>query len=286
MINKKALSVFLVLTFGLTIILTIVAKMLGFTLVGKPAMMSQMVIFVAMFIPALSAIITQKLVVKKSLKELGFKWGPLSMYAKAYAIIILMFVVNYLITWLFFLKPDFTLASFMNQYGVTSGLPLPASTMILLLSLVTFIMAPIFNMIPSLGEEIGWRGFLLPNLEELGQTRAMIYSGMIWALWHTPMILILGFGYGLEAPLGALLHFITVASLGIWMGYVWFKTRSTVLAGFMHAVFNANAYGIWTIIFVSESKLIVGAVGVIGAAICLLVGLIAICKSQTKQTIR
>jgi len=278
MINKKALLIFLTLTFGLTIVLLTSARYLGFNLFASdsPAMMSQIVVLVAMFIPAISAIVVQKFIAKKPLKDLGFKIGPKRMYASTYAMIALVFFINYGLTWVFVIPPDWTLASFLKQYAPGFALPLPAPMMILLLSLITFIVAPIVNMIPSLGEEIGWRGFLLPALEPIGKVKAMILSGIIWALWHTPMILIIGFTYGQQAWPGVLLHFVMVTGFGIWMGYIWFKTRSTVLAAFMHATFNANAYGIWSVIFISGSKLIIGAAGIIGAVLCLILGLFTI----------
>jgi membrane protease YdiL (CAAX protease family) len=287
MINKKALATFLMITFGLTISAVIIAKSLGFTLVGIPAFMSQMVIMMCMFFPAIGAIFTQKFILHKPLKELGFKLGSWRMYVKVYGLIVFMFIINYTLTWIFVTKPDVTLNSFMNQFSAIKPitLPLPAPVMITLFAGITFLAAPVFNMIPSLGEEIGWRGFLLPNLEPMGKVKAMVFSGMIWALWHTPMILILGFTYGTQAWPGAILHFITVTGLGIWMGHIWFKTRSTILAGFIHAVFNANAYGIWAMIFVSRNKLMVGGAGLIGALLCLLLGVVTIYKVQANYSV-
>jgi uncharacterized protein len=148
--------------------------------------------------------------------------------------------------------------------------------MLLIMAISTLIFVPFFNLIPSLGEEIGWRGFLLPNLESLGKIKAMVLSGMIWAFWHTPIILILGFGYGQQMWPGVLIHFIMVSGLGTWMAFVWFKTRSTILAAFMHATFNANAYGIWSMIFISNNKLVIGAGGLIGALLCLILGIVTI----------
>jgi membrane protease YdiL (CAAX protease family) len=107
---------------------------------------------------------------------------------------------------------------------------------------------------------------------------------MIWALWHSPMILILGFGYGREMWPGVLLHFILVTSLGIWMGYIWFKTRSTILAAFIHAVFNAHAYGGWSVILVSDSKLIVGAIGLVNALLLGCLGLITIWRARSQAS--
>lgn len=84
---------------------------------------------------------------------------------------------------------------------------------------------------------------------------------------------------------GVLLHFALVTGLGIWMGYIWFRTRSTVQAGFIHAVFNANAYGIWVMLFVSPNKLVIGMTGAIGAALCLMLGVVTIYISENKLSL-
>jgi uncharacterized protein len=283
--TKKALYFFLGLTFGLTILIATIARLMGFTLTGTPALMSQMVVLAAMFIPAGSAIITQKFVLRKPLLGLGFKLGPLSMYAKTYGIIVTLFIINYGITWMFIQKPDFSLISFVDQYMPGSTLPFPPYVMLAIMAFSTFIIVPFLNLLPSLGEEIGWRGFLLPNLEPMGKIKAMVISGMIWALWHTPMILILGFAYGNQMWPGAVLHFMMVSGLGIWMAYIWFRTRSTVLAAFMHATFNANAYGIGAMIFVNSNKLIIGAAGLVGALLCLLLGMVTLYFASRQSTV-
>ncbi len=165
MINKKALFCFIGLTFGTTILLAFAARRLGLTLYDAPQFMSQMVIAAAMFIPAVSAIITQLFILKKPIKDLGLRWGKGSFYLKAYAVILLMYVLNYAITWAFIQKPDFTLTAFLTQYGVSGGLPMPAWAMIAALTFVTLVGAPVMNLIPALGEELGWRGFLRPALD-------------------------------------------------------------------------------------------------------------------------
>ncbi|MGE5298324.1 MAG: CPBP family intramembrane glutamic endopeptidase [Acidobacteriaceae bacterium] len=274
--NKKALLIFLISTFTLTIALIIGARLSGFSLVDKPVLMGQMAIAAAMFIPGICAILTHKLVLKKPFKELGFRFGPFRDYVKVYFSIVGLFVLTYAITWLFFLKPDFTLAPFLAQYGITASLPMSAPAMLGIFAIITFIGAPIFNMIPSMGEEIGWRGFLLPNLEPLGKTKAALFSGMIWALWHTPMILILGFAYGSQMWTGAIFHFVLVTSLGVWMANIYFKNRSVVLASFIHAVFNANAYGVWTMIFVSENRLLIGSTGIINVLLVFMLGIVGL----------
>jgi len=45
-------------------------------------------------------------------------------------------------------------------------------------------------MIFTFGEEFGWRGYLLPRLAPLGGISAAIITGVIWGLWHTPVIVL------------------------------------------------------------------------------------------------
>ena len=56
-------------------------------------------------------------------------------------------------------------------------------------SLLPFLTAVVFMTLTfSLGEELGWRGYLLPQLLSVGQTRALVLVGLIWAAWHMPLI--------------------------------------------------------------------------------------------------
>ncbi len=283
MSTGKGVYLFLVLTFSLTIAAALIARVFGLSFFDLPrvSVQAQLVVAGAMFFPALSAILIHLFLLKRPFQELGFRWGDFNNYAKAYGIIVGLFMLNYAIVSLFILKPDFSLHFFIARFpGIK--LPIPASRMILLVSFATFIGAPVLNMIPALGEEIGWRGFLLPNLEPLGRRKAALLSGMIWALWHTPMIFILGFYYGMQAWPGALLHFTMVTGLGMWFAHVWFRTRSTVLCAFMHATFNGNFYGVWILLFDSPNKLLIGPAGVIGAALTLILGLFYFWKVPEK----
>ena len=55
-------------------------------------------------------------------------------------------------------------------------------------------------MIAALGEEIGWRGFLYPQLEAgVGRRKGWILGGIIWGAWHWPLIWLIGYEYGAAA---------------------------------------------------------------------------------------
>jgi uncharacterized protein len=81
----------------------------------------------------------------------------------------------------------------------------------------------------SLGEEIGWRGYLLPQLLSVGWTRAFVLVGLIHAAWHMPLIFLTPLYHSAGNRLIVLPLFvatIVVASfffgyLRVWTGSVW-----------------------------------------------------------------
>lgn len=64
------------------------------------------------------------------------------------------------------------------------------------LALALFITFMISTFTGALGEELGWRGFLLPNLQHrYSALTASLFVGVIWALWHAPLWLLPGKGW-------------------------------------------------------------------------------------------
>ena len=105
--------------------------------------------------------------------------------------------------------------------------PLP----IWLLVIIQVGQVPVASIIPNglatFGEEIGWRGFLLPGLLRWGQWPALVVMGVIWGLWHTPLLL-LGLNYpghhllaiplmiGFTTITGTILGWLRLSSGSIW----------------------------------------------------------------------
>ena len=98
--------------------------------------------------------------------------------------------------------------------------------------------------LPGLGEEIGWRGFLFPELKErLGRTKGRLLGGAIHGAWHFPLIIFAGYEYGREyygAPLLGLFAFcVFTTATGIVSDYLYEKSGSILLAGFIHGTTNS-----------------------------------------------
>jgi uncharacterized protein len=94
----------------------------------------------------------------------------------------------------------------------------------------------------ALGEEIGWRGYLLPILLKLtSQRKAVLLHGLLWGLAHAPLIYF-GFNYGSNywgAPWSGILMMTLVCTvLGTWLAYVTIRSESILPAVLLHGVSN------------------------------------------------
>ena len=106
------------------------------------------------------------------------------------------------------------------------------------------LIAPLLNGLATFGEEFGWRAYLQPKLMPLGGRRAMLLLGLIWGVWHWPIIL-MGHNYGLDYPgapfLGPLAMVWFTLTLGIFLGWVTLKGGSVWPAVIGHAAINGIA---------------------------------------------
>jgi uncharacterized protein len=91
----------------------------------------------------------------------------------------------------------------------------------------------------ALWEEIGIRGYLLPRLLSLGRKRALALSGLVWATWHMPLILLTPvFPVG-NKLISLPLFYGTVVAASFFYGYLRIYTGSVWPASIAHSVHNA-----------------------------------------------
>ena len=115
---------------------------------------------------------------------------------------------------------------------------MPAYLMIII-TLVSGLIAGItINAIAAFGEEYGWRNYLVGALREVKFWKAALFIGIVWGIWHFPLIL-MGHNYPNEPRWGVLLMVVMCILLGVIELYFVLKSKSMIVAAIMHGTFNA-----------------------------------------------
>jgi CAAX amino terminal protease family. len=161
-------------------------------------------------------------------------------------------------------EPDFTLSGLSQLIEQQTGAPLPVSPWtIVIAQLVGSLVIGWLNVIPALGEEWGWRGWLLPELLGLGTWPALIISGVVWGLWHAPVIL-LGYNYPNHHPVvGLLLMVCFCTALSVVLGWMRLRSESVWPAAIGHAFVNAAA-GLPVLFVAAGAEIDNASVGLLG----------------------
>ena len=120
-----------------------------------------------------------------------------------------------------------------------------SSWMVVIIQVVqALFLSPLLNAVSTFGEEFGWRGYLLPKLLPLGTRKAVLLSGVIWGVWHWPVIL-MGYNYGLDyfgAPvLGPLAMVWFTVILSVLFSWITIKTENVWPAVIAHGALNGIA---------------------------------------------
>ena len=199
-----------------------------------------------MWCPAIAALVTCKLL-NKDVAELGWKWGRTRYQMASYLIPLGYTFIAYLFTWIsgfgHFYNDEMVqkLAAIFGWQGLS-----PVIVIILY-----FVFAGTFGMISNsayaLGEEIGWRGFLVPELAKVtGFTGTALISGLIWAIWHYPVLLFGGYNAGTPAWYGLLCFTTMVLAISFVFAWMRLKSGSLWTAVFLHASHNLFIQQIFT----------------------------------------
>lgn len=203
-----------------------------------------------MLCPGVSAILT-RLIFDRSLKGLGWKPGPAKWLGLGYLLPVIYGAVIYGTVWLLGLG-GFTTDAIAEAVG--SGMGMADAPRWQVVAVYTFFLATVVylrsGLLSSLGEELGWRGFLFPELQRMSSfTTASLIGGVVWALFHLPIMLFSDYHSAAPMAFQVVVFFIsTIAHTFVnnWLraasGSVW----PAVLLHTSHNVFINNLYDLMT----------------------------------------
>jgi membrane protease YdiL (CAAX protease family) len=214
-----------------------------------------------MWCPGISAILTC-LITRRPIASLGWKWKWRYQLA-SYLIPIGYAGVAYGAVWATGLGgvPNQKVighsfyVSILDSLLAHAGVRTSPTNSLILFVFATGTLGMVISTMSALGEEIGWRGFLVPELAKMTSfTRTALISGVIWTAWHVPILVFADYNSGTPVWYG--LTCFAVMVIGISFLFAWMRLKSGSLwtGAFLHASHNLFIQGIFTPLTIDTGK--------------------------------
>ena len=143
----------------------------------------------------------------------------------------------------------------------------------LILGAMQVLEGSILGIVLGFGEEYGWRGYLQNEMFKQGRVRGVLLLGVIWGVWHWPIILI-GHAYPDHPLLGAVLFLFYATCLGIVLSYAVLKSGSVLLSAFLHALNNTVLQVIIIMGFTPFDNVFSFGTGIYGIAMLIIIAIL------------
>jgi uncharacterized protein len=193
------------------------------------------------FVPALASIVA-RFVMREGFRDISFRIDARSRRGMVHGVLYPLAVG----------VPAYSIAFVMNvvAFAPPSSHPLgfvipgesPAARF--LSGLVIALSVGILGMAPlAVGEEVGWRSYLLTRLIQARVRYPILVSGLVWALWHAPLVLSGQLNPSLYQKLSFCLFAVTMVSLGSLLARLRLETDSIWPPVVLHAAWNSIIVG-------------------------------------------
>jgi membrane protease YdiL (CAAX protease family) len=223
--RHKAIYLFLFITLLLSAVVWILTIHAG----GKAGGFGNRVYgYGIMWCPALAAYITCK-ILRRNISGLAWQWGNSRYLIWSYLTPLLYCATAYTVVWALGGGGFYNQAFLESMQADLAWNNIPTNVFLLLFFILQGTIGLIPSMATALGEEIGWRGFLLPEIAAStnSYTKTSLIMGLIWAIWHYPLLI---FGnYNAGAPSLYSLATFTLGVISVSFVFTWFRLKSNTL---------------------------------------------------------
>jgi membrane protease YdiL (CAAX protease family) len=145
----------------------------------------------------------------------------------------------------------------------TEAAAIPNWLLLVIVGVQAVVLGPVLGLPIAFGEEYGWRGYLQGELIKLGKVRGVLLVGVIWGLWHAPIIA-MGYNYPGYPVAGIFLMIAYTIALGFLFGYAVLKTGSVWLAAFLHGLNNQVAAFLLAMVYRPDDPVFAFGIGLYG----------------------
>jgi len=224
--DRRAIATYLVLTLALSAIFWTIMIRAGTLEVG-----GGFYVLLLMWCPGGAGIATQ-LVHHRTLRGLGWRWGSTRDQRISYILPVLYGGGVYGLVW-------------ATGLGAFDADRIPDGGLVRFLAM-TATVGFLQSMLSATGEEIGWRGFLVPHLARVTSFRNTgLISGIIWSMWHWPLLLFADYNAGTPAWFGLLCFTAMVISISFAMAWLRLHSGSLWTGAVLHAAHNLWIQGVF-----------------------------------------
>ena len=235
----------------------------------------------SMWSPALAVFATKK-IFGESIRDLNWRWGKARYAWLAYLLPIAYAAPVYLIVWFTGLGA-FNMSILPKTAQDFGWSNFPSGVVVFLFVLFTATVGMIAKTGRALGEEIGWRGFLVPELSKVVSFRGVgLISGLMWAAYHYPVLLFGDYNAGGPAWFSLVCFTIMVVSSSFVMAWLVLRAQSLWPAAILHASHNLFIQSILTPLTrdTGPTKYIIDEFGV-GLVVTVTIVAIIVCRRRT-----
>lgn len=198
-----------------------------------------------MWCPALAGMLTLRLN-GRSISELGWKWGKTKYQLWSWFIPLLYASIGYAIVWIAGFG-GFGNRGFLDAIVKQMHLGGPRWVSVALGIALTGTFGLVGSISHALGEEIGWRGFLVPELfRTTSFTTTALISGIVWSLWHYPILIWGDYNAGTPTWYGLTCFTVMVVSISFVFAWMRLKSGSLWTGAILHASHNLYIQAIFT----------------------------------------
>jgi membrane protease YdiL (CAAX protease family) len=206
-----------------------------------------LLVYLFMYTPLISAVVVRGFITREGFRNTGLGIGKKKYYLAAWFVPFIIVILTLLVSaalglGMFNFDPSLLPPAVQPMLEAFGNMPL--QDLMYLFLFINTISAVTIGMLVTIGEEYGWRSYLIQKLMPFGKTKALVCMGIIWGLWHASFIA-MGFNYGLGYALfplpGIVMMCIFTTLLGIIFAWLRYASGSIWPCAMAHATINNTA---------------------------------------------